>query len=59
MKPILSSSLCASKLAVLADPTRLEVLEILSAGPRNVKEIGVRLSLKPNRTLSRIVTVSQ
>lgn len=48
VKPTLSSSACASKLAVLADPTRLEVLEILSTGPRNVKEINGSLHLAQN-----------
>jgi DNA-binding transcriptional ArsR family regulator len=48
VKPTLRSSVCASKLAVLADPTRLEVLEILSAGPRNVKEINGRLRVAQN-----------
>ena len=39
---------CATKLAVLADPTRLAVLEVLMAGPRNVKDINEHLHLPQN-----------
>jgi ArsR family transcriptional regulator len=36
---------CAEKLKVLADPTRLSVMEILLDGPRQVGEINARLGL--------------
>jgi DNA-binding transcriptional ArsR family regulator len=43
-----SVDICATKLAVLADPTRLAVLEVLRAGPSNVKEINQHLQLPQN-----------
>ncbi|MBI1355840.1 MAG: metalloregulator ArsR/SmtB family transcription factor [Acidobacteria bacterium] len=39
---------CATKLAVLADPTRLSVMEILLAGPQNVKAINRRVPIAQN-----------
>lgn len=39
---------CASKLAVLADPTRLAVLRALLRGPRSVKEINAAMELPQN-----------
>jgi DNA-binding transcriptional ArsR family regulator len=39
---------CAAKLAVLADPTRLAVVEILLGGPRNVTEINRRIGIAQN-----------
>jgi len=43
-----SSSDCANKLAVLADPTRLAVLEVLLNGPCNVKEINQQVRVAQN-----------
>ncbi len=43
-----SNSGCATKLAVLADPTRLAVLELLMKGPRNVAGINGDLGIAPN-----------
>ena len=43
-----ASTDCATKLAVLADPTRLAVLEVLLDGPRNVKEINEHLGIAQN-----------
>ena len=48
MKLPVQSSACATKLAVLADPTRLAVVEVLMAGPRNVKEINRHLRVAQN-----------
>ena len=48
MKSTLTSSDCATKLAVLADPTRLAVLEVLLDGPRNVKEINRHVGIAQN-----------
>ena len=48
MKLMPRIDLCATKLAVLADPTRLAVLEVLMAGPSNVKEINSHLQLPQN-----------
>jgi DNA-binding transcriptional ArsR family regulator len=39
---------CAAKLAVLADPTRLGVVSVLLAGPRNVTEINEELHVAQN-----------
>jgi ArsR family transcriptional regulator len=43
-----ASTDCATKLAVLADPTRLAVLEVLLSGPRNVKEINEHICIAQN-----------
>jgi ArsR family transcriptional regulator len=48
MRSIRTSGECATKLAVLADPTRLAVLEVLLAGPRNVKEINGHVRIAQN-----------
>jgi len=48
MKPTRTSGDCATKLAVLADPTRLAVIEVLLGGPRNVKEINRHLGVPQN-----------
>ena len=48
MKSTRTSSDCATRLAVLADPTRLAVLEVLLDGPRNVKEINERVDVAQN-----------
>jgi ArsR family transcriptional regulator len=48
MKSPLASNDCATKLAVLADPTRLAVLEVLLDGPRNVKEINEHVKIAQN-----------
>jgi DNA-binding transcriptional ArsR family regulator len=48
MKSNRTSSACAAKLAGLADPTRLAVVEVLLAGPRKVKEINQRLGVAQN-----------
>ena len=48
MKSLRTSSVCAAKLAGLADPTRLAVVEVLLAGPRKVKEINKRLGVAQN-----------
>lgn len=37
---------CAEKLKVLADPTRLSVMEILMEGPQQVGQINERLGLE-------------
>jgi ArsR family transcriptional regulator, nickel/cobalt-responsive transcriptional repressor len=47
---------CAERLAVLADPTRLAVLESLFAGPKHVKEINRRLRV-PQSLLSHHLRV--
>lgn len=39
---------CANKLAVLADPTRLTVLEVLLDGPRNVTQINQQVGIAQN-----------
>jgi ArsR family transcriptional regulator len=36
---------CAQRLKVLSDPTRLEILRILMAGPLHVGELNARLKL--------------
>jgi DNA-binding transcriptional ArsR family regulator len=41
-------SVCATKLAVLADPTRLAVVEVLLCGPSNVKDINRRIGIAQN-----------
>ena len=48
MKSMRTSADCATKLAVLADPTRLAVLEVLLDGPRNVKEINEHVRIAQN-----------
>ncbi len=49
IKPALTFEVaCAGKLAVLGDPTRLAVIEILLAGPSNVTDMNRRLGLAPN-----------
>ena len=48
MKPTrksLSSVVCADKLRVLADVTRLSVMESLLDGPKNVTEINSRIKI--------------
>ena len=40
-----TSDLCADKLRVLADVTRLSVMEALLDGPKNVSEINARLKI--------------
>ena len=44
-KKSLTSVLCADKLRVLADVTRLSVMESLLDGPKNVTEINARLKI--------------
>jgi ArsR family transcriptional regulator, nickel/cobalt-responsive transcriptional repressor len=39
---------CANRLAVLADPTRLAVIEVLLDGPCNVKEINRQVQVAQN-----------
>lgn len=48
MKPLskLPGSSCAEKLKVLADPTRLSVVEILLGGPKHVGEINARIQIE-------------
>ena len=48
MKPNRTSSDCATKLAVLADPTRLAVVEVLLGGSCNVTEINRHLGVRQN-----------
>lgn len=48
MKLVAKADFCASKLAAIADPTRLAVIEVLMAGPRNVKEINEHIRLPQN-----------
>lgn len=48
MTSMRTSTHCATKLAVLADPTRLAVLEVLLDGPRNVKEINAHIGIAQN-----------
>ena len=48
MKSPRTSADCATKLAVLADPTRLAVVEVLLAGSRNVTEINRRVPVAQN-----------
>ena len=48
MKSTRWSDDCATKLAVLADPTRLAVLEVLLEGPRNVTEINQHIGIAQN-----------
>lgn len=48
MKILPQVDACATKLAVIADPTRLAVIEVLMSGPRNVKEINEHLRLPQN-----------
>ena len=47
---------CAVKLAVLADPTRLRIIEVLVNGPCNVKTINSRVT-KPQNLLSHHLKV--
>ncbi len=49
MKSTRTSSVGATKLAGLADPTHLAVVEVLLAGPRKFKEINQRLGVAQNR----------
>lgn len=46
LKKPYSQSFCAHKLKVLADTTRLTVLELLTEGPKHVGEINVLLGLE-------------
>lgn len=39
---------CAAKLAVLGDPTRLAVVQVLMRGPRHVKDINRRVRVAQN-----------
>src|SRR5262245_3900429 len=48
MKVPRTSAECATKLAVLADPTRLAVVEVLLAGSRNVAEINQHVRVAQN-----------
>lgn len=48
MKLPIASTDCAAKLAVLADPTRLAVLEVLLNGPCNVKQINEHVKIAQN-----------
>src|SRR5262245_41603645 len=48
MKSGLRSGACATKLAVLADPTRLAVVEVLMSGSRNVHEINQHIRVAQN-----------
>ena len=45
MRKSTSSEICADKLRVLADVTRLSVMEALLKGPRNVTEINAVLKI--------------
>jgi ArsR family transcriptional regulator len=45
MKKSPTSVICADKLRVLADVTRLSVMESLLDGPKNVTEINARLKI--------------
>jgi ArsR family transcriptional regulator len=49
MKPLrqIPDTECARRLRVLADPTRLSILEILMAGPKCVGEINEPLGVEP------------
>lgn len=47
----LQSDQCAEKLRALSDPTRLRIVDVLRAGPKNVSELSEALS-------AEIVTVS-
>ncbi|CAN5824210.1 metalloregulator ArsR/SmtB family transcription factor [soil metagenome] len=44
-KPVSLESFCASKLKVLADPTRLAVMGLLLKGPKHVSEINALLNM--------------
>src|ERR1700687_4845721 len=46
MKKSSTSVICADKLRVLADVTRLSVMESLLDGPKNVTEINARLKIE-------------
>ncbi len=46
MIPLLPDTACADKLKVLADPTRLSVVEILLDGPKRVGAINERLGVE-------------
>ncbi len=48
MRSTRTSTDCATRLAVLADPTRLAVLEVLLDGPRNVTEINEHVGIAQN-----------
>ena len=47
-RPARKSPGCAAKLAVLADPTRLAVIEVLLGGSQNVTEINRRVRVAQN-----------
>jgi ArsR family transcriptional regulator len=48
MKLTVRPDVCATKLAVLADPTRLAVVEVLMSGSRNVNEINRHIGVAQN-----------
>ncbi len=48
MKTVRTPADCATKLAVLADPTRLAVISVLLGGSRNVKEINRHVRVPQN-----------
>ncbi|MFQ5347065.1 MAG: ArsR/SmtB family transcription factor [Rhodothalassiaceae bacterium] len=39
---------CVARLKLLADPTRLAIVRLLTAGPMAVKEINAQIGLEPN-----------
>jgi ArsR family transcriptional regulator len=41
-----SPNSCAAKLRILSDPTRLDVIELLLAGPKHVGEINEKLQIE-------------
>src|SRR6478609_9202834 len=46
LKTLVQDGSCAAKLKVLADPTRLAVLDALRGGPRNVGELMKMLKIE-------------
>lgn len=56
MKIVPKVDMCASKLAAIADPIRLAVIEILMTGPRNVKDINEQIR-QPQNLLSHHLRV--
>ena len=46
MKPLSAPNSCAAKLRILSDPTRLDVIELLLAGPKHVGEINEKLRIE-------------
>ena len=46
MKTKITSPVCAGKLKILSDPTRLAVLETLMSGPKNVGELMGQLNVE-------------